>query len=131
MRHNGCMRRKLTYSKPRQSQNTVHRTLPTDLVVFALTGGPSSYFLHSLDDILNPSCRYCAILKVFLDDTFYSTNTDAEFSRNVSNIHPTILQNELLYAANVVWCDAGFTAVLECFGPLKYGSPTQAPLLPN
>ncbi|XP_011861537.1 PREDICTED: uncharacterized protein LOC105558450 [Vollenhovia emeryi] len=77
-------------------------------------------------------------LKVFVDDRLYTTNTNAEFSRNVSNIHPTVLQNELFYAANVVWCDAGsqstimrlildgFAAIFERFGPFKNSRPTQA-----
>lgn len=151
-----CVRRKSTNSTPCCSQNTVHITLPADLVVFALTGTPSSFFLHSLDDTLllgvsvvkikelspsasyhvskprksfihvnfcskfnslgNPSRRYFAILKVFMDDRLYTTNTEAD----------------------VVWCDAGsrstimrlilygFAIILESFGPFKQSSPTQA-----
>lgn len=75
---------------------------------------------------------------MFVDDGLYTTNTDAEFSRNVSNIHHTVLRNELFYAASVVWCDAGsrstimrlildgFAAIFESFGPFKHSSPTQA-----
>lgn len=51
-----------------------------------------------------------AILKLFVDDRLYlldDTNTGSEFCWNVSNIHPTVPQNELFYAENVVWCDTG------------------------
>lgn len=68
----------------------------------------------------------------------YTTNTDAEFIRNVSNIYPSVFLNELFYAVNVVWCDAGSQStimrliidgsavILERFGPFKHSSPTQA-----
>lgn len=75
---------------------------------------------------------------VFVDDRLYTTDTDAEFSRYVSKIHPTVLQNELFYASNVVWCDAGsrstiirlildgFAFILKCFETFNHSCPTQA-----
>lgn len=74
---------------------------------------------------------------MFVHDGLYAINTNAELRRNISNIHPTVLQNELFYAASVVWCDADsqstimrlilddFEAIPECFGSFKYNSPTQ------
>lgn len=77
---------------------------------------------------------------MFMDDRLYTSNTDSKFNRNVSNINPTVLENdELFYAANLVWWDAvslwltimrlirdGFKAILECFGPFEHNNLTQS-----
>lgn len=72
-----------------------------------------------------------------MDGRLYTTSTIANFSRNVSDIRSTVLQNELFFEANVVFCDAGpwstimrlilddFAAILKRFGPFKFSKPSQ------
>lgn len=51
-------------------------------------------YLLQVQQFRNPSRRYLKIWKVLVDDRLYTTNTNAEFSQNVWNFHPMILQNE-------------------------------------